>query len=68
MYRQVSHDSCHLSFFFFLVFVEKSVGQVLQQFFKYHILPVNSCGYYNFQLEIGAATNRVFNIEIARKA
>ena len=33
----------------------------------YRILPVNSCGYYKFQVEIGAATNRDFNIEIACK-
>ena len=35
---------------------------------KYHILPVNSCGYYKFQVEIGAATNRDSNIEIVCKA
>ena len=33
----------------------------------YHILPVNSRSYYKFQVEIGAATNRDFNIEIACK-
>ena len=35
---------------------------------KYRILPVNSHGYYKFQVEIGAATNQDFYIEIARKA
>ena len=35
--------------------------------FKYCILPVSSRSYYKFQVEIGAATNRDFNIEIARK-
>ena len=33
----------------------------------YCILLVNSRGYYKFQVEIGAATNQDFNIEIARK-
>ena len=33
----------------------------------YHILPVNSCGYYKFQVEIGAVTNRDFYIKIALK-
>ena len=33
----------------------------------YHILPVNSRGYYKFQAEIGVATNQEFYIEIARK-
>ena len=36
--------------------------------FTYRILPVNSCGYYKFHVEIGAATNGDFNIEIACKA
>ena len=34
---------------------------------KYCILPVNSHGYYKFQVEIGAATNRDCYIKIARK-
>ena len=34
--------------------------------FSHHILPVNSRGYYKFQVEIGAATNQDFNIEIVR--
>ena len=33
---------------------------------NYHILPVNSRGYYKL-LEIGAATNQDFYIETARK-
>ena len=33
----------------------------------YHILPVNSCGYFKFQVEIGAATNQDFYIKIACK-
>ena len=35
--------------------------------YTYCILPVNSRGYYK-QVEIGAATNHDFYIEIARKA
>ena len=35
--------------------------------YVYHILPVNSRGYYKFQVEIGAATNWNFNIEIGVK-
>ena len=34
----------------------------------YRILLVNSRGYYKFQVEIGAATNQDFNIEIVCKA
>ena len=34
----------------------------------YHILLVNSCGYYKFQAEIGVATNQDFYNEIAHKA
>ena len=34
----------------------------------YHILLVNSHSYHKFQVEIGAVTNRPFNIEIAHKA
>ena len=34
----------------------------------YLILPVNSQGYYKFQVEIDVATNWDFNMKIARKA
>ena len=34
----------------------------------YSISLVNSHGYYKFQVEIGATTNRDFNIEIAHKS
>ena len=34
---------------------------------SYHIVPVNSHGYYKFQIEIDAATNRDFYIGIACK-
>ena len=34
---------------------------------SYHILLVNSRGYYKFQVEIGVATNRDFNIKIVHK-
>ena len=34
---------------------------------NYHIVPVNSCDYYNFQVEIGVATNRDIYIKIARQ-
>ena len=34
----------------------------------YHISQVNSHSYYKFQVEMGAATNWEFIIEIARKA
>ena len=37
-------------------------------FIAYRILPVNSRGYYKFQLEIGGVTNQDFSIKIARKA
>ena len=33
----------------------------------YCILQVISCGYYKFQVEIGAATNQDFNIKIAHE-
>ena len=36
--------------------------------YTYHIISVNSHGYYKFQVEIGAATNQGFNIKITRKA
>ena len=32
---------------------------------RYRILPVNSHGYYKFQVEIGATTNQDVYIEIA---
>ena len=35
---------------------------------EYHILLINSCGYYKFQVEIGTATNQDFNIKIVCKA
>ena len=34
---------------------------------QYYILPVNSCGYCKFQVEIGAVTNQDLCIEIACK-
>ena len=34
---------------------------------NYCILLVNSRGYYQYQVEIGVATNRDFNIKIVRK-
>ena len=35
--------------------------------YTYHNLSVNSCSYYEFQVEISAATNRESYIEIACK-
>ena len=34
----------------------------------YCTLLVNSCGYYKFRVEIGAAINQDFNVRIVRKA